>query len=70
MGKKTEYICTNCLWHGTPQDMAGEAGHVWCPDCMAEWCPDYPEDGPWQVYKADEWQLDSTDEWGEHEGPY
>lgn len=62
----TVYICTNCLWRGTPSEMkeSGDPHYHWCPDCSAEFDSEDPDMSPaWKVYDPEDWDFQNKEEW-------
>lgn len=42
------YMCTNCNWSGTTEDMDIDMGVLSCPECCATFHTEEPTRGPWQ----------------------
>lgn len=43
------FMCTNCYWSGTTEEMDHDGSGFICPRCCAPFEPDRPEDGPWEA---------------------
>lgn len=52
------YMCTNCHWSGTPNQMEVCGDALICPDCCAEFDTHNPDNGPWMEVFPDTGEND------------